>query len=86
MVSGNACTLPRARSNEHPIPPLKFAIIGTFQANVSRTEHHDDLYLSMLSSYVAALGGHLEVTAVFPDGAPPRKGITTRYHAVMPLW
>ena len=37
------------------------------QANISRIEHQDDLYLSTLSSYVAALGGRLEVNAVFPD-------------------
>ena len=37
------------------------------QANISRIEHEDDLYLSTLSSYVAALGGRLEVNAVFPD-------------------
>jgi predicted transcriptional regulator len=37
------------------------------QANVSRVEHEQDLYLSTLSAYVAALGGKLELTAVFPD-------------------
>lgn len=37
------------------------------QANVSRVEHEEDLYLSTLRSYVAALGGRLEITAVFPD-------------------
>ncbi len=36
------------------------------QANISRIEHQDDLLLSTLRGYVAALGGHLEVTAVFP--------------------
>lgn len=30
-------------------------------------EHQDDVYLSTLARYVAALGGHLEVRAVFPD-------------------
>src|SRR5829696_7548495 len=37
------------------------------QANVSRIEHEEDLYLSTLRSYVAALGGELELSAVFPD-------------------
>ena len=37
------------------------------QANVSRVEHEQDLYLSTLSAYVDALGGKLELTAVFPD-------------------
>jgi transcriptional regulator with XRE-family HTH domain len=37
------------------------------QPNVSRIEQEDDLYLSTLSRYVAALGGELEVRAVFGD-------------------
>jgi DNA-binding XRE family transcriptional regulator len=37
------------------------------QPNVSRIEQEDDVYLSTLARYVAALGGHLEVQAVFPD-------------------
>lgn len=37
------------------------------QANVSRIEHEEDLYLSTLRNYVAALGGRLEIRAVFPD-------------------
>jgi len=41
--------------------------IGTTQANVSRLENRDDLYLSTLNEYVEALGGHLELRAVFPD-------------------
>jgi DNA-binding Xre family transcriptional regulator len=41
--------------------------IGTTQANVSRLENRDDLYLSTLNDYVEALGGHLELRAVFPD-------------------
>lgn len=41
--------------------------IGTTQGNVSRLEKRDDLYLSTLSEYVQALGGHLELRAVFPD-------------------
>lgn len=37
------------------------------QPNVSRIEHQDDLFLSTLRSYVEALGGRLELRAVFPD-------------------
>lgn len=37
------------------------------QPNVSRIEQEDDVYLSTLARYVAALGGHLEVLAVFPE-------------------
>jgi DNA-binding XRE family transcriptional regulator len=38
------------------------------QSNVSRVEHEDDLYLSTLRSYVEALGGELQLRAVFEDG------------------
>lgn len=37
------------------------------QPNVSRIEREDDVYLSTLARYVGALGGHLEVLAVFDD-------------------
>ncbi len=41
--------------------------LAVSQPNISRIEQEDDLYLSTLARYVAALGGHLEVTAVFED-------------------
>ena len=41
--------------------------LGVSQANVSQIEHQDNIYLRTLSNYIAALGGHLEVRAVFPD-------------------
>jgi len=37
------------------------------QANVSRIEHEDDIYLSTLRGYVEALGGRLVLQAVFAD-------------------
>jgi len=39
----------------------------TSQTNVSRAEHERDVYVSTLRSYVEALGGWLEISAVFPD-------------------
>jgi DNA-binding Xre family transcriptional regulator len=41
--------------------------IGISQARVSTIERQEDLYLSTLDGYVAALGGKLEVRAVFDD-------------------
>lgn len=41
--------------------------LSVSQPNVSRIEQEEDLYLSTLARYVAALGGHLEVQAVFPE-------------------
>jgi len=40
---------------------------GSTQANVSQIEHTPDIYLSTLRSYVEALGGRLDISAVFPD-------------------
>ena len=40
--------------------------LGINQSEVSRIEHRADLYLSTLSEYVEALGGKLEIRAVFP--------------------
>lgn len=37
------------------------------QSNVSRIEREEDVYLTTLDSYVTALGGELEINAVFPD-------------------
>ena len=52
----------------------------TSQANVSRVEHEEDFYLSTLRSYVAALGGRLEITAVFPDQSITLGGPPSRVH------
>lgn len=41
--------------------------LGVRQPSVSRLEHRDDLYLSTLREYVEALGGRLEIAAVFED-------------------
>jgi transcriptional regulator with XRE-family HTH domain len=41
--------------------------LGVNQGEVSKIEHRTDLYLSTLSEYVEALGGTLEIRAVFRD-------------------
>ena len=38
------------------------------QGNISKLEKRTDMYLSTLRSYVEAMGGVLEIRAVFPDG------------------
>lgn len=42
-------------------------LMATTQPNVSRIENGREMALSTLRHYVEALGGHLEVTAVFDD-------------------
>jgi DNA-binding XRE family transcriptional regulator len=41
--------------------------LAVSQPNVSRIEQEDDLRLSTLARYIAALGGDLELRAVFRD-------------------
>ena len=40
------------------------------QSEVSKIEGRTDMYVSTLASYVKAMGGTLEIRAVFPDGEP----------------
>jgi transcriptional regulator with XRE-family HTH domain len=47
------------------------AALGRSQGQVSQIERRDDLYLSTLRAYVEALGGTLEVAAVFDDERTP---------------
>ena len=41
------------------------------QGNVSRLEARSEIYLSTLRSYIEALGGRLEITAVFGEERVP---------------
>jgi transcriptional regulator with XRE-family HTH domain len=64
----DALVLARLRAQQDKTQQGMAEILGVTQVNISRIEHEEDLYLSTLRSYVAALGGELEVNAVFPDG------------------
>jgi len=44
-------------------------LLGTKQAAISKLERRTDMYLSTLHSIVKAMGGHLRIEAVFPEGA-----------------
>jgi DNA-binding XRE family transcriptional regulator len=39
------------------------------QSAVSKLEHRTDMYISTLRRCIAAMGGQLEIRAVFPEGA-----------------
>ena len=43
-------------------------ILEVGQSEVSKIEKRTDMYVSTLASYVKAMGGELEICAVFPDG------------------
>jgi transcriptional regulator with XRE-family HTH domain len=38
------------------------------QGNISKLEQRTDMYISTLRSYIEAMGGVLEIRALFPDG------------------
>ena len=60
--------LAELREAQHITQQQVAKVLGVSQANVSRIEHQDDVYLSTLSNYITALGGQLEIKAVFPAG------------------
>jgi hypothetical protein len=49
--------------------PKTGVILGVNQSAISKIEKRTDMYLSTLRSYVEAMGGSLEIQAVFPEGA-----------------
>jgi len=43
-------------------------LLNVNQGAISKMERRSDMYLSTLRSYVEAMGGRLDIRAVFPDG------------------
>jgi DNA-binding XRE family transcriptional regulator len=43
--------------------------LGIKQASVSKIERRADLYVSTLARFIEAMGGQLEIRAVFPEGS-----------------
>lgn len=64
----DALSLAELRSQQNVTQQTMAKTLGVSQANISRIEHEEDLYLSTLRGYVAALGADLELNAIFPDG------------------
>ena len=44
-------------------------ILGVNQAAISKLERRTDMYISTLSRFIEAMGGTLDIRAVFPEGA-----------------
>jgi DNA-binding XRE family transcriptional regulator len=44
-------------------------VLGVPQGSISKLERRTDMYLSTLRSYIEAMGGRLELRAIFRDGA-----------------
>jgi|SRR5580700_9403800 DNA-binding XRE family transcriptional regulator len=47
-------------------------LLEVHQSEISKIERRTDMYLSTLASYVRAMGGVLELRAVFPHGEAVR--------------
>ena len=43
-------------------------VLGLNQATISKLERRTDMYLSSLRRFIEAMGGELEITAIFPEG------------------
>jgi transcriptional regulator with XRE-family HTH domain len=54
----------RALTQEH-----LSTLLGIKQSAVSKLERRADMYVSTLRHFIEAMGGELEIRAVFPDGA-----------------
>ena len=44
-------------------------LLGIKQASISKMERRTDMYIGTLAKFIEAMGGQLEIQAVFPDGA-----------------
>ena len=67
----DALGLARIRTDRQVTQVELAARLDRSQGNVSELERRSDVYLSSLREYVEALGGELEVTAVFGDKRYP---------------
>lgn len=63
------CSLAELRKSCHQSQAVVAAALGVRQIAVSRLERRQDLLLSSLRAYVAALGGNLELIVRLPQRA-----------------
>lgn len=49
-------------------------ILRVKQSSISKMEHRTDMYLSTLGDFIRAMGGKLEIRAVFADGVVKIEG------------
>lgn len=61
------------------------AALGVSQSAISKIERRDDVSVTALRDYIAALGGEVDIVARFPDGAVPITVSATRYSQRAPL-
>jgi len=64
--------LARLREARHMTQSTLANALEMDQSEISRIEHRTDVYVSTLASYIEAMGGELEIRAVFPDSGAVR--------------
>ncbi len=67
----DALALAELRNSRNVTQIQLAAQLGITQGNVSRLEARSEIYLSTLRSYIEALGGRLEIAAVFGNERVP---------------
>jgi DNA-binding XRE family transcriptional regulator len=45
------------------------SVLHVNQSAISKLERRTDMYVSTLENFIRAMGGQLEIRAIFPDGA-----------------
>jgi DNA-binding XRE family transcriptional regulator len=63
-------TLDELRSAKRMTQADMAEILDVPQSSISRIEQRTDMYLSTLRNYVQAMGGVLQIQAIFPEGPP----------------
>jgi DNA-binding Xre family transcriptional regulator len=60
--------LEEMRAARHITQTHLASLLQITQASVSKMEKRTDMYVSTLRSFVQAMGGELEIRAIFPEG------------------
>jgi DNA-binding XRE family transcriptional regulator len=68
MTVGTRRTTNELRAARHLTQQQLAPTLDMTPAAVSQLEQRTDVYLSTLANFVEAMGGRLEMYAVFPDG------------------
>ena len=63
-----AATLNQLREARNLTQANLASVLGVNQGSVSKMEKRTDMYLSTLRSFIQAMGGQLQIKAVFTDG------------------
>jgi len=63
-----ASTLNQLREARNLTQANLAGILGVNQGSVSKMEKRTDMYVSTLRSFIQAMGGQLQIKAVFPEG------------------